>query len=190
MKKLNPKKDKAIFVDIDGTLIEEVPDIKNAGDVKLLPFAGESIQMLNKDFLIIAITNKSSIEKGYCSEEELAKIFRKIKKELSAYKARVDKVYYCPHREESDCQCRKPKTQLIFNSLKEFGKIDLNKSWLIGDKSRDIQLGINLKNLGYRDFKTIGLETGYGINDKEFNVKPDFYVKNFSEAAKIIKGQI
>jgi len=189
MKKLNPKKDKAIFVDIDGTLIEEVSDIHDPKDVKLLPWVGKTIAKLNEEFLIIAITNKSSIEKGYCSEGDLAKIFRKIKKELVSYNARIDRIYYCPHREESDCQCRKPKTQLIFNSLKEFEKIDLNKSWLIGDKSRDIQLGVNLKNLGYRDFKTIGLETGHGINDREFNVKPDFYVKNFSEAAKIIKGQ-
>lgn len=190
MKKLSLKKDKAIFVDIDGTLIEEVPDIKNTDDVKFLPFVGKSIQMLNKEFLVIAITNKSSIEKGYCSEEDLVKIFKKIKKELLTYDARIDRIYYCPHREESDCQCRKPKTQLVFDSLKEFKKIDLNKSWLIGDKTRDIQLGINLKNLGYKEFKTIGLETGYGLNDKEFNAKSDFYVKNFLEAAKIIKGQI
>jgi len=183
------KRDKAIFLDIDGTLIEEVPDIKNVNDVKLLPFVGESLRMLNKDFLIIALTNKSSIEKGYCSEEELVKIFKKIKKELSAYKAKIDRIYHCPHREESNCQCRKPKPKLILDALNEFKKIDLNKSWLIGDKSRDVQLGVNLKNLGYRELKTIGLETGYGLKDKEFNVKPDFYVKNLSEAAKIIKGQ-
>lgn len=181
------KREKAIFVDIDGTLIEEVPDINNVNDVKLLPTAGESIAKLNNNFLIIAITNKSSIEKGYCSEEELFRIFRRIRKELSNYRARIDKLYYCPHSEKTNCLCRKPETKLIFDSLKKFKRIDLNKSWLIGDKTRDIQLGTNLKNLGYKKFKTIGVTTGYGLKDKEYNVKPDFIAKNLIEATKIIK---
>ena len=181
------KREKAIFVDIDGTLIEEVPDINNVNDVKLLPAVGESIAKLNDDFLIIAVTNKSSIEKGYCSEEELFRIFRRVKKELSKYKARIDKFYYCPHREEKNCSCRKPKTKLIFDALKVLKKIDLNKSWLIGDKTRDIQLGINLKNLGYKGFKTIGVATGYGLRDKEYRIKPDFVAKNLLEAVKIVK---
>lgn len=180
------ERERAIFVDVDGTLIEEVPYINNVSDVKLLPMVGESIAKLNNDFLIIGMTNKSSIEKGYCSEEELFKIFRRIKKEFSKHKARIDKFYYCSHSEETNCLCRKPKTKLIFDALKRFKKIDLNKSWLIGDRTRDIQVGINLKSLGYKKFKTISVATGYGLKDNEFSVKPDFFAKNLLEAIKTI----
>lgn len=186
LKRFKPKKG-AIFVDIDGTLIEEVPDIRGPQDVKLLPWVGKSLAKLNKEFLIIAITNKSSVEKGYCSKENLLKIFKKLKEELITYGAKVDKIYFCPHREETNCKCRKPKAKFIFEALKKFKEIDLNESWLIGDRTRDIQLGINLKNLGYESFKTIGLLTGYRLKDNEFEVKPDFIAKNFLEVIKIIK---
>ena len=183
-------KDKAIFVDIDGTLIKEVPDIHALDDVELLPFAGEGISMLNEDFLVIGITNKSSIEKGYTSKEQVDEILEHIKKEFLSLNARIDKIYYCPHVQESNCKCRKPKTQLIFDSMKDFKTIDLNKSWCIGDRTRDIELGRSLKSLGFEGIKSIGLETGYGLSDRKFSVTPDFYAKDFLEAAKIIKGSV
>jgi len=188
-KKEKLNREKAVFTDIDGTLITEIPHINNPDDVKLLPTVGESIKSLNNEFLVIAITNKSSIEYGYSSKENLLEIFKRIRRELLKYNAKIDAFYYCPHSEKNNCPCRKPKIKMIFDTLKKFKKIDLNKSWIIGDKTRDIQLGINIKKR-YNDFKSIGILTGYGLKDKEFNAKPDYIVPNFLEAVKIIKRRL
>ena len=98
----------------------------------------------------------------------------------------IKKTYYCPHKPEENCDCRKPNTKNIKNASKEFN-IDVKKSWVIGDHPLDVELG---KNAGTR---TVFMLTGHGkqhIDDlKKTGLKPDFIAENFLDAADFILGQ-
>ncbi len=174
-------KRRAVFLDRDGTLCEEVNYLSRAADLRVFPFAARAVKLLNAHhFLVILITNQSGIARGFFDEKTLSEIHQKLINELAAAGAKLDAIYFCPHCPADNCECRKPQTGMIQLARRDFA-IDLESSWMIGDKAIDVRTGFRAGT------KTALVLTGYG--QKEIAVlerEPDLTAKNLLEAAEII----
>lgn len=180
---------KAIFLDRDGTIIRHVELLHKPSEVKLLPQAARAIKVMNKlGFLVIVVTNQPVVARGMITPKEVDEIHALILRRLRRRNAQVDAVYFCPHHPEATlkkyrlrCRCRKPEIGMILSAVKKYN-IDLKKSFMVGDSTRDIQAGNRAK------LKTILVKTGLGGKDIwQFESKPDFVIRNLSAAVKIIK---
>jgi len=131
---------KAVFLDRDGTIARDVPYCSRPEDFELLPGVAEGIRLLNEhDFKVVIITNQSGIARGYFTEQMLAKIHKKMQKELAEHGAHVDAIYYCPHHPDDKCECRKPKPKMVLQAAIDLD-IDLSQSYVIGDSEIDVEL--------------------------------------------------
>lgn len=130
---------RAVFLDRDGVINKKRDDyVKNAGEFVILPDASQAIKLLNENkYLVIIITNQSAINRGIITHDILAEIHQFMKGELGKYGAIVDAIYYCPHRPDENCSCRKPKTGLIEKAINDYS-ISNDLSWLVGDSESDI----------------------------------------------------
>ena len=132
---------RAVFVDRDGTMAKDVSYCSRPEDFKLFSTTPQAIRLLNEHgFRVIVITNQSGIARGYFTEETLAKIHEKMKRDLAQQGAWVDAIYYCPHHPDDNCECRKPKPKLVLQATDDFD-IDLERSFVVGDLPMDIELG-------------------------------------------------
>ena len=136
------KKNKAIFLDRDGVINKNRDDyVKSTKELEIFSNIGKEILKLKiKGFLIIVITNQSVINRKIITIRELEEIHSTIQKFLIKSKTSIDKFYFCPHRPDENCDCRKPKPGLILQAINEFS-IDASKSWMVGDSKTDIQAG-------------------------------------------------
>jgi len=174
-------KNKAVFLDRDGVIIEDARHLSKFEDAKIISVAARAIALLNKSFRVIVISNQSVVARGMCKESDVEKVNNYIKRTLAKKEAKIDAIYFCPHHPDFSgaCSCRKPLIGMLKDAQKKF-KIDLQNSYIVGDKTVDIQTG---KNAGC---KTILVKTGYGGEDNEYSVQPDFVEKDVLEAAKRI----
>lgn len=165
------KKQKAIFLDRDGVINEEVDELTNIDDLRIYPFSYSAIKKINQSgFHAIIVTNQPMIAKGKLTERELDEIHCKLESLLGGRGARIDAIYYCPHHPEQGwggeikklkikCRCRKPNIGLIKRAVRNFN-IDLSESYFIGDSLHDdYQIA---RNAG---IKFVGVETGYGLKE-------------------------
>jgi rfaE bifunctional protein nucleotidyltransferase chain/domain len=170
---LKKQKKKAVFLDRDGTINKHVDFLHEPKKFEFLPNALKGIKrMQEKGFEIIIITNQQGIGLGYFPEEDFFKVNRKMLSEMNENKIKIMGIYFCPHTEADNCECRKPKPGLIIKAAKEHN-IDLSKSYMIGDTKEDIDSGKKA------EIKTI-------ILGKE-KINADFKAKDLLEAAKKIK---
>ena len=169
--------EKAIFLDRDGVIVEDIGYHHKPEDLRIVPNAAEGLKLL-KDYRLIVITNQSGIGRGYYKFQDYEKFNEYMIKELNEHKINIEKIYVCPHRPEDNCECRKPKTKLIKDAAKEFN-IDLSKSFMIGDKKIDVKMGHDA------GCKSILALTGNGMKEKE-NSDADYVAKDLLEAAKWI----
>ncbi len=151
-------KQRAIFLDRDGTINKYVGFLKDISQFELEDGAGEAIKKINESgYLAIVISNQPVIARGEVSFDGLDEIHAKMETLLGREGAYLDGIYFCPHHPDSgfegevkelkiDCDCRKPKAGLIFRAAEKFN-IDLSKSWMIGDGKTDVLCG---KNAGCR----------------------------------------
>lgn len=147
-------KQKAIFLDRDGTINKYVGFLRNIDDFELIEGVAEAIKLINQSgYLAIVVTNQPVIARGEVSWEELNEIHRKMVTLLGKEGAYVDGIYICPHHPDKgfegerpeykiDCDCRKPKPGLLLQAAKDFN-IDLSESYMIGDSHRDVEAGEN-----------------------------------------------
>lgn len=147
-------KQKAIFLDRDGTINKYVGFLKNIDEFELIDGVADAIKMINhSEYLCIVITNQPVIARGEVSLEELDEIHNKMQTLLGKEGAFIDALYYCPHHPDKgfvgerieykiNCNCRKPKPGLILQAAKDYN-IDLSASWMIGDGKNDVECGIN-----------------------------------------------
>ena len=161
-------KQKAIFLDRDGTINKLAGFVTNPKQFELIQDAADAIKLINKSgYLAIVVTNQPVIARGDCTFEELQTIHDKMETELGKKGAFVDAIYVCPHHTDKgfegerpeykcDCNCRKPKTGLFLQASKDFN-IDLSQSYMIGDSDSDVEAG---RNAGVR--KSLKIETGEG----------------------------
>ena len=147
-------KQKAIFLDRDGTINEYVGFLKSPDAFRLLDGVSEAIKKINSSgYLAIVITNQPVIARGEVTFAGLEEIHDKLETLLGREGAYLDAIYFCPHHPHKgyageipelkfDCGCRKPKAGMIFKAAKDFN-IDLSESWMIGDGENDVLCGIN-----------------------------------------------
>lgn len=163
-------KQKAIFLDRDGTINKYVGYLRTPEQFELLEGVGEAIRKINlSGYLAIVVTNQPVIARGEVTVDGLQQIHNKMETMLGKEGAYLDGVYYCPHHPDKGfageveelkvvCECRKPKAGLLLKAAKDFN-IDLSQSWMIGDSENDVLAG---KNAGCKT-ALIG-ETDYGQN--------------------------
>ena len=174
---------KAVFLDRDGTIIEDIGYLDECSKIRFLPRVGEAIKLLTENgFRVIITTNQSGIARGYFTEETVREINRYIQEYLAKQGAFIDRTYYCPHHIEGtieeykkDCHCRKPNPGMIQKATGEYD-IDLKGSFVIGDKISDIEAG---RRAGC---KTV-LLIDQGHLDKETALMPDYVAADLYEAA-------
>ena len=178
-------KKRAVFLDRDGTVCEDVNYLSRAEDLSLFPFAAEAVKLLNQTpFLVILITNQSGIARGFFGQDDLYSIHQKLEYELAASGAKLDAIYFCPHNADDNCVCRKPNTGMINCALNDF-EINIENSWIIGDKAIDVETGFNA------GAKTALVLTGYGRKEAEsLSKEPDLVAENLLDAAKFIVGTL
>lgn len=171
---------KAVFLDRDGVITEDTGYVHKIEDFKLLPNSVEGLGLL-KNYRLFIVTNQAGIGRGYYKFEDFFNYNNRVLEELKKHNIKIEKTYYCPHKPEDNCDCRKPKTKFLEEAEKEFN-IDLKKSFVIGDRKSDFEMG---RNAGC---KTIHVLTGNGSNAKN-EVSPDYFAKDLLDAAKwIIKN--
>ena len=186
-------KQRAIFLDRDGTMNVSKGFISKADDLELIPGTIDAIKAINKSgALAIVITNQPVIARGECSFEELHNIHNKLKTLLGEKGAFVDDIFYCPHHPDKgfegevpelkfDCECRKPKTGMIDEAVKKYN-IDLSKSYMVGDSTMDLETA---RNAG---IKSVLVNTGFAGNDGKYDRSCDIEADNLFDAVeKIIK---
>ena len=185
-------KQKAIFLDRDGTINRYVGFLSKVSQMKLEPQAAEAIRLINEsEYLAIVITNQPVIARGEVTFSGLDQIHNRMYTLLGKERAYVDGLYFCPHHPDRgfkgevpelkfDCDCRKPKTGLIKKAVADFN-IDLSDSWLVGDTKIDVQTGMNAGT------HTILLNSGDpDKKEKKYDVRPDLTAKNLLDAVRQI----
>lgn len=147
-------KQKAVFLDRDGTINKYVGFLRDIDDFELLPGAAEAIRKINESgYLAIVVTNQPVIARGEVTLEQLQQIHNKMETLLGREGAYVDGIYFCPHHPHKgypgeipelkmECECRKPKAGMLFEAAMDFN-IDLHHSFMVGDSETDVQCGIN-----------------------------------------------
>lgn len=178
---------RAIFLDRDGTLNEEVGYICELAQFRLYDFAAEAVRLINEaGWLAIVVTNQSGIARGLLTEESLAQVHERMKSELAQGGAYVDAIYHCPHHPELgappyllECDCRKPKPGLLNRAAEEF-ELDLSACVAVGDRLRDVETA---QAVGGRGVLVL---TGFGRErmESESGVQPDHVATNLLEAVR------
>jgi D-glycero-D-manno-heptose 1,7-bisphosphate phosphatase len=173
-----PNPQKAVFIDRDGTLIEEVNYLSRVEDMRSFPFAGEALRMLkDAGYLLFVITNQSGIGREILRESDMHSIHDEIRR---LYPDMIDAFYFCPHLPCDGCSCRKPGLGMVEEAVND-RSIDLRNSWIVGDKSIDIETGFNAGT------RTAMVKTGYGrAHSKSLDRQPDILGEDLLEVANAI----
>jgi heptosyltransferase-2 len=167
--------DKAVFVDRDGTLGPDIPYLDAPERLELFGCTPDAIRRLREaGFKVVVITNQSGIGRGYFSLETLDSIHRRLREMLKERDADYDALYFCPHKPEERCMCRKPMTGMIDRAVRELG-ISLDDSYLVGDDAVDVQLA---RNCGLR---SVLVMTGHGAEARRIS-SPDAVVDDLGKA--------
>ena len=134
---------KAVFLDRDNTLIYDPGYIHEPEKVRLLEGVPEGLKLLkDAGFLLVVVSNQSGIGRGYFEEEDFWAVNRRLQELLKPCGVQIDAFYFCPHRPDENCSCRKPKTGMVERAAEELG-IDVSESVVIGDKDSDVELAFN-----------------------------------------------
>jgi histidinol-phosphate phosphatase family protein len=174
----------AVFLDRDGTIIFDRNYLKLPKQVRLYSFAAESINRLKAaGFKVVVVTNQSGVARGFFSENELKKVHDFFFSLLMKAGTRVDALYYCPHVDEDNCNCRKPKIGMALKGEKDLD-IDLKRSYAVGNSIRDYILGFNMGGKG------ILVLTGHGKKQRKIaqkeKIKPLAICKSLRQAVDLI----
>jgi len=185
-------KRRAVFIDRDGTISEEVGYVNHPSRYRVFPYSAEAVRLLNNgNYLAILVTNPAGVARGYFAEEMIGVVHNVLTHELEQGGARLDAIYYCPHHPSVgdapyrlDCECRKPRPGLIRRAVEEFD-IDAAQSWIIGDRYGDIELA---RNAGVRSAFVL---SGYGRGEWEhqrqsWKFEPDIVADDLLDAVKMI----
>ena len=177
----------AVFLDRDGTIIQDKGYMHKIEELEFIPGAIEALQRLSASrFKIIVITNQSGLAREKFSETEYGRFHEHFLANLKSNGILVDGVYMCPHHPEGShatfgkkCSCRKPKPGMILKAMQDHG-IMLDKSVVVGDKSMDILMG------NYLGISSVLVQTGNAGRDLEFQAHPDHTCPSLKEAVEWI----
>jgi D-glycero-D-manno-heptose 1,7-bisphosphate phosphatase len=179
---------KAIIMDRDGTLCEEVGYVNHVDRIRLMPRSAQAVKAANDaGFQTVVATNQAGVARGYFEETLIDEVHDRVREMLAAEGARLDGIYYCPHHPQvgppayrKECACRKPGTGMLERARDEMG-IDLAASYMVGDTVKDLEAG---RRAGAT---TVLVLTGYGKGELEYQshtwtVKPDHVAGDLLDA--------
>jgi len=182
---------KAVFLDRDGTLIQDLGYICNFSQVGFFTFAAAAVRAMNEaGYLVIVVSNQSAVARGICSEKEIKLLHRQLQNHFKKDGAAIAAFYYCPFlvdgaisRFRQDSPMRKPAPGMLLQAASDF-ELDLSSCFMIGDKTDDILAG---KEAGCR---TMLVRTGQGrsseISFQSIDPRPDYIVDDLLAASAII----
>src|SRR3954470_8723484 len=157
IKRSSPSSTAAVFLDRDGTIIEDRDYLHKPEEVVILPGVPEALRRLQEaGFLLIMVTNQSGVGRGLFPITDVEKVHQRIAKDLARRKVALQKIYVAPEAPDQPSRGRKPSPQFLFDARDEFG-LELSQSYVIGDKLIDLECGWNA---GVK--KSILVRTGYG----------------------------
>jgi len=177
----------AVFLDRDGTIIQQVELMCQVRQLRLLPGAANAIRLFNeKEIPVLIVTNQPVVARGTCTEDEVELIHDELKRRLLNKGAHIDGIYYCPHHPNATlekyrvkCSCRKPGTGMFLRAARE-RCVNLSRSVMIGDTTQDIMAGTRAGT------RTILVRTGHGGRDPwQYECAPDWTARNLLEAARL-----
>lgn len=176
---------RAVFLDRDGTIGEELGYVNHLDRFQIFPYAAVAIRELNRSKIpVIVVTNQSGIARNIFPESLMHEVHKKMVAELAAEGASIDAIYFCPHKTEDACECRKPNPGLLERAAREHG-LDLAGSWVVGDRYADLEMGHAAGARG------ILVMTGYGRGEYELHRaawprQPDALAENLKDAVRHI----
>jgi histidinol-phosphate phosphatase family protein len=174
---MTPRGPRAVFLDKDGTLVDDVPYNVDPDRIALTPRAQECLAALAaRGYRLIVVSNQPGVALGLFAQEQLGGVERRLREMLPA----LDAFYYCPHAPQQGCECRKPACGLLLRAARRHG-VRLDRSWMVGDILDDVEAG---RRAGCR---TVLIDNG---NETEWRMtparKPDRVVADFYQAATLI----
>ena len=183
----------AVFLDRDGTLIEEAGYLERLDQVRFFPWTIDAVRLFNRaGFAVVVTTNQAGIARGFFSEAFVQDTHRLLDERFAAGGARVDRYYYCPHHPDGKvraycmaCECRKPQAGMARKAASELN-LDLSRSFAVGDKWSDVGLGEAMGGRG------VLVRTGVGRHVEPHppnDVHPAAIVDNVMGAAAWILAQ-
>ncbi len=181
----SPCRDRAIFLDRDGTLNVEVDSVLTPGNIRLIDGAGEAVYQINRaGYRAILVTNQAVIARGESTAEEVRLVNEQLARLIGRSGGRLDAIYVCPHHPDftGECGCRKPAPGMVLQARADFG-LDLGASWMIGDSVKDIGLA---RNAGMH---AALVRTGKGGSDAGPEDSPDEAFDSVGEAVRFIIGE-
>ncbi|MGH9774614.1 MAG: D-glycero-alpha-D-manno-heptose-1,7-bisphosphate 7-phosphatase [Candidatus Acidiferrales bacterium] len=179
------KRRRAVFLDRYGTIADETGYVNHIERFNVFPFAAAAIRRLNEAGLaVVVVTNQSGVAHELFPAELVHRVHEKMIAQLASGGARVDAIYFCPHKTEDDCECRKPNPGMLHRAAQEHD-LDLAKSWVVGDRFADLEMG---RPVGCRGILVL---TGYGRGEYEWSRSrwpglPDLLAEDLTEAVGVI----
>jgi D-glycero-D-manno-heptose 1,7-bisphosphate phosphatase len=176
---------RAVFLDRDGTISEEMGYVNHIERFQIFPYAAEAIRKLNQaDIAVVVITNQSGVARNIFPETLVHEVHKKMVAQLASGGAWIDAIYFCPHKTEDACECRKPNPGMLEQAAREHG-LDLAASWVVGDRFADLEMA---HTAGARGMLVM---TGYGRGEYEYYRstwprQPDALAANLREAVRQI----
>ncbi len=180
---------RAVFLDRDGTICEEMGYLNHISRFQMYPFAAAAIRRLNQAGVpVVVVTNQSGVARGIFPESLVHRVHEKMTAELAAAGARVDGFYFCPHRTEDACGCRKPHPGMLERAAREHA-LELAGSYVVGDRYDDFEMA---QRVGGRGILVL---TGYGRGEYELHRdtwprQPDHVVEDLAEAVELILKEL
>ena len=174
---------KAVFLDRDGTLIVDPPDLRvdSVEKIKLFPDTVEALKLLaTLDFEVFIVSNQAGIAEGLISREQFEIINGRVLELLAPSEVKIVQTYICPHSQEDKCVCRKPQPTMLQWAAEDF-EIDLTQSWMIGDRETDVLAG------SAAGTKTILVQTGNTMGHSD---DATFTAATLLDAINFIKSQV
>jgi histidinol-phosphate phosphatase family protein len=173
-------RERAIFLDRDGTLNVEVERVLTPEDFVLVDGAAEAVRRINQSgYRAIVVTNQAIIGRGECDAAALERVHARLNGLLAEAGAHLDALYYCPHYPDGVCNCRKPAPGLVLDAQSDF-HLNLKSCWMIGDSVKDIRLA---RNTGMR---VALVRTGKGGSDRTPGEEPDYTFDTLRDAVEFI----
>jgi histidinol-phosphate phosphatase family protein len=175
---------RAVFMDRDGTINEDIGDLYTVKKLRFIPGALDALKLLQEKFLLFIITNQAGIGKGNFTEADFLKFNKEYLSILDKEGIKIEETYYCPHTEDDNCICRKPKTYFV-DIAREKYNLNLKESFIIGDHPSDVEIGSRTQ------MKSIFLLTGHGKEhlDEIKNNTESLISENIYDAALLILNQ-
>jgi D-glycero-D-manno-heptose 1,7-bisphosphate phosphatase len=167
---------RAVFLDRDGTLMQDVDYCGAPGDVHVFEGVPQALRRLKEaGYKLVVITNQSGIGRGYFNTEQYQAVEEELARQIGH--GLIDATYYCPHLPKDRCRCRKPSVEMVVRAARD-QSLDLAQSYFVGDKLSDIECGRNAKA------RTVLVRTGYGKDTD--STAADFVAEDLGAAADLI----